>query len=108
MAAKPTEEEIVRFADMFSAMGTGPRLRIMRTLLSAHPDGMAAMPGSHTVIKYKAKCPVEGYFLNRSGNVYPQRVFAPWNAAEIIDKAKSSYGQARRFDIVYDMILYVM
>ena len=40
MASKPTEEEITRFADMFSAMGTGPRLRIMRALLSAHPDGM--------------------------------------------------------------------
>jgi DNA-binding transcriptional ArsR family regulator len=40
MAATPTEEEITRFADMFSAMGTGPRLRIMRVLLSAHPDGM--------------------------------------------------------------------
>jgi ArsR family transcriptional regulator, arsenate/arsenite/antimonite-responsive transcriptional repressor len=40
MASKPTEEEITRFADMFSAMGTGPRLRIMRVLLSAHPDGM--------------------------------------------------------------------
>lgn len=40
MAAKPTEEEITRFADMFSAMGTVPRLRIMRLLLSAHPDGM--------------------------------------------------------------------
>src|SRR3954452_15981501 len=40
MTAKPTEDEIVRFADMFSAMGTGPRLRIMRVLLSAHPDGM--------------------------------------------------------------------
>lgn len=40
MANKPTEDEITRFADMFSAMGTGPRLRIMRTLLSAHPDGM--------------------------------------------------------------------
>jgi len=40
MAAKPTEEEITRFADMFSAMGTGPRLRIMRVLLSAHPEGM--------------------------------------------------------------------
>ena len=40
MPAKPTEDEITRFADMFSAMGTGPRLRIMRTLLSAHPDGM--------------------------------------------------------------------
>lgn len=25
---------------MFSAMGAGPRLRIMRALLSAHPDGM--------------------------------------------------------------------
>jgi DNA-binding transcriptional ArsR family regulator len=40
MPSKPTEDEITRFADMFSAMGTGPRLRIMRVLLSAHPDGM--------------------------------------------------------------------
>jgi ArsR family transcriptional regulator, arsenate/arsenite/antimonite-responsive transcriptional repressor len=40
MATKPSEHEITRFADMFSAMGTGPRLRIMRVLLSAHPDGM--------------------------------------------------------------------
>ena len=40
MASKPTEDEVTRFADMFSAMGTGPRLRIMRVLLSAHPEGM--------------------------------------------------------------------
>jgi DNA-binding transcriptional ArsR family regulator len=40
MARKPTGEEITRFADMFSAMGTGPRLRIMRLLLSAHPEGL--------------------------------------------------------------------
>jgi DNA-binding transcriptional ArsR family regulator len=40
VATRPTEEEITRFADMFSAMGTGPRLRIMRLLLSAHPEGM--------------------------------------------------------------------
>jgi DNA-binding transcriptional ArsR family regulator len=40
MNSRPTEEEITRFAEMFSAMGTGPRLRIMRALLSAHPDGM--------------------------------------------------------------------
>jgi DNA-binding transcriptional ArsR family regulator len=40
MVSKPTEDEITRFADMFSAMGTGPRLRIMRALLSAHPEGM--------------------------------------------------------------------
>jgi ArsR family transcriptional regulator len=37
---KQTEEQIARFADMFSAIGTEPRLRIMRTLLSAHPEGM--------------------------------------------------------------------
>jgi DNA-binding transcriptional ArsR family regulator len=40
MISKPTEDEVTRFADMFSAMGTGPRLRIMRLLLSAHPDGL--------------------------------------------------------------------
>jgi ArsR family transcriptional regulator, arsenate/arsenite/antimonite-responsive transcriptional repressor len=31
---------LVRYADMLSAMGTEPRLRIMRLLLSAHPHGM--------------------------------------------------------------------
>jgi DNA-binding transcriptional ArsR family regulator len=40
MAVRPTKEEVTRFAEMFSAMGTGPRLRIVRLLLSAHPDGM--------------------------------------------------------------------
>jgi ArsR family transcriptional regulator len=33
-------EDVARYADMLSAMGTEPRLRIMRLLLSAHPDGM--------------------------------------------------------------------
>jgi DNA-binding transcriptional ArsR family regulator len=40
MSSLPTEDEVTRFADMFSAMGTGPRLRIMRLLLAAHPEGM--------------------------------------------------------------------
>jgi DNA-binding transcriptional ArsR family regulator len=31
---------VPRYADMFAAMGTEPRLRIMRLLLSAHPDGL--------------------------------------------------------------------
>jgi ArsR family transcriptional regulator, arsenate/arsenite/antimonite-responsive transcriptional repressor len=31
---------IAHYADMFSAMGTEARLRIMQLLLSAHPDGM--------------------------------------------------------------------
>ena len=34
------EDDVVRYADMFTAMGTEPRLRIMRLLLSAHPDGL--------------------------------------------------------------------
>jgi ArsR family transcriptional regulator len=33
-------DQIPRYADMLSAMGTEPRLRIMRLLLSAHPDGL--------------------------------------------------------------------
>jgi DNA-binding transcriptional ArsR family regulator len=40
MKAKQTEDRTTRFADMFAAMGTEPRLRIMRLLLSAHPQGM--------------------------------------------------------------------
>lgn len=28
------------YADMFAALGAGPRLRILRALLAAHPDGM--------------------------------------------------------------------
>ena len=31
---------MTRYADMFSAMGTEARLRIMQLLLSAHPEGM--------------------------------------------------------------------
>ena len=40
MAKKEESELIARYADMLSAMGTEPRLRIVRLLLSAHPDGM--------------------------------------------------------------------
>lgn len=40
MKKRLESEQIVRFAEMFSAMGTEPRLRIMRLLLSAHPDGL--------------------------------------------------------------------
>ena len=39
-AAKKSAEQIARYADMFSAMGTEARLRIMQLLLSAHPDGL--------------------------------------------------------------------
>jgi ArsR family transcriptional regulator len=38
MSAK--EESIADYADMLAAMGSEARLRVMRLLLSAHPDGM--------------------------------------------------------------------
>ena len=38
--AKKNLEQVANFADMFSAMGTEPRLRIMQLLLSAHPEGL--------------------------------------------------------------------
>ena len=37
---KIANEDVARYADMLSAMGTEPRLRIMRLLLSAHPEGL--------------------------------------------------------------------
>ncbi len=37
-AAKPAQ--VARYADMFSAMGTEARLRIMQLLLKAHPEGL--------------------------------------------------------------------
>lgn len=33
-------DESARFADMFAAIGTEARLRILRLLLSAHPEGL--------------------------------------------------------------------
>ena len=39
--AKP-EPDVARYAEMFSAMGTEARLRIMRLLLSSHPEGAIA------------------------------------------------------------------
>jgi len=78
-----TEEEVARFADMFSALGTEQRLRIMRLLLSAHPDGMvvgdimtelgiAASTLSHHLDKLKneglVKVQRESTFLRYSAN----------------------------------------
>jgi len=37
---KKNAEQVAKFADIFSAMGTEARLRIMQLLLSAHPEGM--------------------------------------------------------------------
>ena len=34
------KDEAARYADMFAALGSEPRLQIVRLLLSAHPDGL--------------------------------------------------------------------
>ncbi len=41
-ARKTNPEDVVRFADMLTAIGTESRLRITQLLLTAHPDGMVA------------------------------------------------------------------
>jgi|SRR5271157_1637047 len=76
-------EDLARYADMLSAMGTEPRLRIMRLLLSAHPDGLvvgeiqselgiAGSTLSHHLEKLKNEDLVairrEGTFLRYSAN----------------------------------------
>jgi ArsR family transcriptional regulator, arsenate/arsenite/antimonite-responsive transcriptional repressor len=38
--AARSSERVAKYADMFSAMGTEPRLRIMQLLLTAHPEGL--------------------------------------------------------------------
>src|ERR1700731_3043748 len=38
--ARKNAEQVARYADRFSAMGTEPRLRIMQLLLKAHPEGL--------------------------------------------------------------------
>lgn len=35
-----SSDKVPRYADIFSAMGAEPGLRIMQVLLSAHPTGM--------------------------------------------------------------------
>ena len=40
MNPSPDSVDVARLADMLAAMGTEPRLCIMRLLLSAHPEGL--------------------------------------------------------------------
>jgi DNA-binding transcriptional ArsR family regulator len=83
MPAKDKIDNVPRYADMLSAMGTKPRLRIMRLLLSAHLEGMVVgdigeelgIPNStlsHHLEKLKnedlVKVQREGTFLRYSAN----------------------------------------
>ncbi len=109
MNTKPTEDEITRFADMFSAMGAGPRLRIMRVLLSAHPEGMvvgdignelgiAASTLSHHLDKLKNEGLVrvrrEGTYLWYSANAEALQELLGFLYAECCTRNKAVKPQA--------------
>jgi ArsR family transcriptional regulator, arsenate/arsenite/antimonite-responsive transcriptional repressor len=81
---KADTHQVAKYADMFSAMGTVPRLRIMQLLLSAHPEGLVVgeiqqeleIPNStlsHHLDKLKNEDLVgvgrEGTFLRYTANV---------------------------------------
>lgn len=83
MPRRDDTELTARYADMLTAMGTEPRLRIVRLLLAAHPEGLvvgdiAAELGianstlSHHLDKLKNESLVsvsrEGTFLRYSAN----------------------------------------
>jgi DNA-binding transcriptional ArsR family regulator len=90
-------EHVARYADMFSAMGTEPRLRIMQLLLSAHPEGLVVseiqddlkMPGStlsHHLDKLKNEGLVRverlGTFLRYTANTESLREILQFLYAE--------------------------
>ena len=81
--ASGAPDHVARYADMLSAMGTEPRLRIVRLLLAAHPEGLVVgdiqgelgITGStlsHHLDKLKnedlVKVRREGTFLRYSAN----------------------------------------
>jgi ArsR family transcriptional regulator len=69
--------DVARYADMFSAMGTEPRLRIMQLLLSAHPEGLVVgeiqnelgIPGS-TLSHHLEKLKNEGLVNTRRDGTF--------------------------------------
>jgi DNA-binding transcriptional ArsR family regulator len=106
---KQTEEQVARFADMFSALGTEPRLRIMRLLLSAHPTGMvvgdiitelgiAASTLSHHLEKLKnedlVKVQRESTFLRYSANTEALQELLGFLYAECCTRNKAIAPQA--------------
>jgi ArsR family transcriptional regulator, arsenate/arsenite/antimonite-responsive transcriptional repressor len=102
--AKAVADQITKYADMMSAMGTEPRLRIMRLLLSAHPDGLVVgeigeelgIPGptlSHHLEKLRNEDLVsvhrEGTFLRYSANADALKELLAFLYAECCSRSKA-------------------
>jgi DNA-binding transcriptional ArsR family regulator len=101
---RKNSERVARYADMFSAMGTEPRLRIMQLLLSAHPEGLVVneiqdeieIPGStlsHHLDKLKNEDLVrverKGTFLRYTANTEALREILQFLYAECCTRNKA-------------------
>ena len=109
MASAPSKsrtnsDRVARYADMFSAMGIEPRLRIMQLLLSAHPEGLVVseiqdeleIPGStlsHHLDKLKNEDLVRvernGTFLRYTANTEALREILQFLYAECCTRNKA-------------------
>jgi ArsR family transcriptional regulator, arsenate/arsenite/antimonite-responsive transcriptional repressor len=102
--AQINSDRVARCADMFSAMGTEPRLRIMQLLLSAHPEGLVVseiqdeleIPGStlsHHLEKLKNEDLVQverkGTFLRYTANTEALREILQFLYAECCTRNKA-------------------
>jgi ArsR family transcriptional regulator, arsenate/arsenite/antimonite-responsive transcriptional repressor len=102
--AEKSQEQVAKYADMFSAMGTEPRLRIMQLLLSAHPEGLVvseiqdelAIPNStlsHHLDKLRnedlALVKREGTFLRYTANTEALRQILQFLYAECCTRNKA-------------------
>src|SRR3974390_1788544 len=103
-ATSKNSEQITRYADMFSAIGTEPRLRIMQLLLSAHPEGLVVgeiqddleipnSPLSHHLDKLRNEELVvvrrEGTFLRYTANTEALRELLQFLYAECCTRNKA-------------------
>ena len=104
MATENTADRVAKYADMFSAMGTEARLRIMQLLLSAHPEGLVVneiqedlgIPNStlsHHLEKLKNEGLVEvqrqGTFLRYTANTEALREILQFLYAECCTRNKA-------------------
>ena len=98
------EKDVARYADMFAAIGTEPRLRIIRLLLSAHPEGLVVgdiqaeleIPNStlsHHLDKLKSEGLViskrEGTFLRYAANTESLQELLGFLYAECCTRSKA-------------------
>jgi ArsR family transcriptional regulator, arsenate/arsenite/antimonite-responsive transcriptional repressor len=103
-ATTKSSERVAKYADMFSAMGTEPRLRIMQLLLSAHPEGLVVgdiqneleIPNStlsHHLDKLKTEGLVEvareGTFLRYTANTQALQELLQFLYAECCTRNKA-------------------